>query len=318
MTRSFNHGKLAIVFCLMVACGREPTPPVPLPVSNPDGLILLGTVAYPAELYVMRPDGSGQRRLTRDSANDLGGHWSPDGRQIVFSRAEYSRATEPEQPRDIHVMNADGSGKRRVYHGPGGAYWPKWSPDGSRIAFYQADPGVGARIWVMQADGSSPQLVTELAPSIMPDWSPDGSKLVYIGRRAAREQYSAYVIRIGDSAEELLGGDDVCLRDIFEPQWSPDGSRIVYRCSNSRGGAIHVMNADGTSPRRLSAEMPGSGFFQELYPVWSPDGTRIAFASSRGAPSGAWVMDSSGANARPLGGEAGFGLVPVHWGAVDP
>ena len=319
MNRSLEHRKLIVALFLTAACGQDLTPPVrQQPLTDPDGLILLGTLAYPAELHVMRPDGTEQRRLTRDSANDLGGHWSPDGRQILFSRAEYSRATEPAQPRDIYIMNADGSGMRRLYRGPGDAYWPRWSPDGSSIAFHQADPGVGVRIWIMQADGSNPQLVTPLAPSIQPDWFPDGSKLVYLGRRTAREENSAYVMRLDGSDEELLGGDDACPLNVFEPQRSPDGSRIVFRCENSRGSAIHVMNADGTSPRRLSAELPGSGFFSELYPVWSPDGTRIAFLSSREGAYRPWVMDSSGADPRPIGGPADIGLVPVHWGAVSP
>jgi TolB protein len=56
----------------------------------------------------MNADGSGKRRLTRNSANDYHPAWSPDGRRVVFVRAR------PEGDEAIYVMNADGSGQRRL------------------------------------------------------------------------------------------------------------------------------------------------------------------------------------------------------------
>jgi Tol biopolymer transport system component len=55
------------------------------------------------------------------------------------------------------------------------------------------------------------------------------------------------------------------------PSWSPDGKRIAYDRSYN-GGAIYVINADGTGEERLS---PTPGF--DVNPSWSPDGTKLVY-----------------------------------------
>jgi Tol biopolymer transport system component len=61
----------------------------------------------------------------------------------------------------------------------------------------------------------------------------------------------------------------------FDPSWSPDGTQIAFRSERSGEPEIWVMNADGTSQRRLAAG---------LSPAWSPDGLRIAYASPGDQP----------------------------------
>ena len=77
-----------------------------------------------AEIYVMNADGSGQRRLTRNTVGDRHPVWSPDGRRIAF-----------ESNWQVNVMNADGSGQRRLTRNGGRNFAPAWSPDGQQIAF---------------------------------------------------------------------------------------------------------------------------------------------------------------------------------------
>src|SRR5689334_4583279 len=107
---------LAASLLLCACCSDAPSEP---PLSDPRGLILLGTGAYPAELYVMRPDGSGLRQLTHDSINDVDGDWSPDGRSIVFTRWQDSVQGMGIRRPDIFVMNADGSGMHRLHAASG-------------------------------------------------------------------------------------------------------------------------------------------------------------------------------------------------------
>ena len=99
-------------------------------------------------IYVMRPDGSRKRRLTRGSGNDSEPAWSPDGKSIAFSSYRSGGG-------DLYVMRADGSGLRQVTTNPGSEYNPDWSPDGKAIVFTQYDDSGRSRLLAVDGDGQN-------------------------------------------------------------------------------------------------------------------------------------------------------------------
>jgi dipeptidyl aminopeptidase/acylaminoacyl peptidase len=115
---------------------------------------------YDGFLWVMNPDGSGQRRLAGASPEM---RWSPDGQKIAFVGRWQTNG-------DIYVMNADGSGQQRLTSPllglcDGRAAWnsgPAWSPDGRAIAFTRRFCGLWgySEIYVMNADGSEQRRLT--------------------------------------------------------------------------------------------------------------------------------------------------------------
>ena len=91
---------------------------------------------------VANADGSGQRMLTRTSAGNLAPAWSPDGRKIAFVGRLDRLAWPPPEPYpagrhnfEIYVINADGSGLRRLTRNTVADTFLVSSPDGRRIAF---------------------------------------------------------------------------------------------------------------------------------------------------------------------------------------
>jgi dipeptidyl aminopeptidase/acylaminoacyl peptidase len=135
-------------------------------------------------LVVMDPDGGNLEVLIDASrAADLGiadptsASWSPDGSMITFG--EHRRDRSP-----IYVMNADGTGLRRIAEGVW-AHWfggsPTFSPDGSRIAYERRDKDVDAIVTVVVdlETGVERELEATRSPSPFWSWSPDGRSILY-------------------------------------------------------------------------------------------------------------------------------------------
>ena len=196
---------------------------------------------YSYHLYVMSADGSGLRRLTRKETGTYQVVWSPDGRTIYFGR--YLVSTDGSGARrllyipltavwspdgrqiafvrglpvrskfggpvgrnhEIYVMNADGSGSRRLTHNRAYDGEPAWSPDGRKIAFQSTKTIAGNReIYVMNADGSGKRNLTRNpAQDSRPSWSPDGRRIAFVSNRDGR-RLEAHVMNADGSGQRNL------------------------------------------------------------------------------------------------------------------
>jgi TolB protein len=117
--------------------------------------------ASPPRVHVSNADGTGDTVLTADG-NGFDPSWSPDGSRIAFVRTVDSGNDE------IHVMNSDGSDKRRLTSIPDIDWDPVWSPDGTKIAWSRR-----GQLWVMNPDGTGQARVTpEGTAAGSPDWQP--------------------------------------------------------------------------------------------------------------------------------------------------
>jgi TolB protein len=180
-------------------------------------------VLFGFSAFVMRPDGSDVRRITKHYVEYPA--WSPDDSRIAFM-AQEPGASGSNPNYNIFVMDADGSNIRRLTTASGSDGWPAWSPDGSQIVFASArddcsvsqaadclstgDIGPWHDVWTMSADGSHQRRVTTGFGQFFA-WSPDGREIMVAGAS------SLYVIRPDGSGKADVPIDGVA-HPLF-PDW---------------------------------------------------------------------------------------------------
>jgi Tol biopolymer transport system component len=178
------------------------------------------------------------------------------------------------------------------------SWWPRCSPDGTKVLFTRTPAGVHdtdytqISTWVCNMDGSGlvnilPLGVGGWALQGHPSWSPDGSKIVTMGGAV-----DLYTCNPDGSGRALLTttGQSFGLAD---PAYSPDGTKILY----VYGGQVYWVPAAGGTPTAVTANA-----WTNYDPVLSPDGTTVAYLSHMSAnPVADWavrLIDLAGTNDR--------------------
>ncbi|GGI07808.1 S9 family peptidase [Egicoccus halophilus] len=183
----------------------------------------------------------------------------PDGRRVAFVLSELD-VEDDRTLRTIHLF--DGVRTRRFTHGPSDSL-PRWSPDGSCLAFLRTGVEEGERpqLVLMPADGGEAQRRTELPLGVSDfAWSPDGRQLVLVAARWV---------------------DEVADLDDDERRRRPKRiTRLPYR--TDAGGWVHdrtvhlwLVDRDGTEPPRQLTTVARD----HREPAWRPDGRAIAFVA---------------------------------------
>ncbi len=182
---------------------------------SPDGRRIVAVIYRGAgsDLYAMRANGSGVRRLTTSRQDESGVSFSPDGRRIAFSR-EGARGSA------IYSMRFRGGGLRRVSRGSGSDSDPVYSPNGRLIAFSRDDGGaLGLRsLFVMRTDGTHRRRVTHHRAGVedlQPDFSPNGRALAFA--RGTGVEFDIYTVRVSGGGVRQAAHAGIGLID---PDWS--------------------------------------------------------------------------------------------------
>lgn len=248
------------------------------------------TDSFKTDIYVMRVDGSGLRKITSDDANDYYTSWGKG--RIVFSSGPPSSKES-----DIFTINPDGSQLRQVTNVSGKDSTPAFSRDGKRIAFVSMRDGGKYQIYTMNSDGSKVKRLTNDTSTafVNPQWSPDGKAILYYSDKGDGKD-QVWTMRSDGSDQKVLTGN--LGHNIF-PGWSSDGKRIIFAASKrdkDQSGSyvdasrLYTMNADG-SDLKLFANI------QSFFARFSPDGKHVAYIAGKFPTNSIYIANADGSGA---------------------
>lgn len=310
------------------------------------------------DIYVMHVESGESVRITHNPATDRGARWSYDGKWIAFGSQRTGkneiwvvRITSDGKPGSdpiqitrggaegggwlqdgrfsystrkevVHIFtaNIDGSEEMQLTKYTDWNIFPRWSPDGKKIAFV-TDYGEERRlaVWVVPSEGGEAKL---LAVGQDQTWSPDGKYIAFVPYTGLppKKAIISIVPAEGGKPKELMAYDG-WLRCM---DWSPDGKKIVFSYKkrefdkdpipDSREGIedIFIVSVDGGEPVRLTKRDKKG--FQYTSTRWSPDGNKIAFRSldydswekgEKAEPISLWIMDIKGGEPKLVTPELG-------------
>ena len=275
---------------------------------------------------------SAKRALTPEDVLDFknveDAQISPDGSQVAFVVGDSFKADSKWPRSTIWLIATTGGEPRQLTSGPRTDSLPRWSPDGSRLAFLSDRLAEGQRqVFVIARDGGEALPLTNIAGAIPTprglnalQWSPDGRSLAFLmedpetdeerAKREAKDDAIAFeqqpkfvrvwVVDAETKSIRCVSPDNV---QIWEFGWHPNSHVVAavvsdqpyewawYTARLVRFGLGEAAQTVWQSQRQVAL------------PVWSPDGNQIAFISSnwsdRGCVAGdVWIADVRGGETR--------------------
>ena len=246
------------------------------PAFSPDGRTLVfsryGSGAR-SDLYLLdldedlNPRGEPRRRTFMEQI--IGGGFTSDGRDIVFSAASFTDSS------GLWRVPVSGTASpERLPFGEAGI-WPMVSRQGNRLAYTVPNLNINIyRLNLPVADGVTGTAVKFISSSrydTEPKYSPDGNRIAFVSHRSGASE-----IWTCDSD----GSNPVQLTSLGaltgSPRWAPDGKSIGFSSDAEGHFDVYVVDAEGGAPRRLTSDPS-----MEWAPAWARNGEWIYFSSNR-------------------------------------
>jgi imidazolonepropionase-like amidohydrolase/Tol biopolymer transport system component len=252
--------------------------------------------AKPDKWDVNAPPGLATRKvqIAVDEGSWMNVDVAPDGRTIAFDLLG-----------DIYTMPIEGGTPTRIAEGLAYEHQPRFSPDGTRIAFV-SDRAGGDNIWLMNRDGSDKKQISKEDFRLLnqPSWSPDGQFIVAkkhftTGRSLGTGEVWLYHVSGGAGVPLVKKPNERHQKELGEPIFAADGKSVFYT-RNVTPGAIFEYAQDSNTDlfhiERYSLEdgkvsTAASGPGGAVRPTPSPDGKRLAFVRREGTQSKLYVKD---------------------------
>lgn len=186
---------------------------------------------------------------------------SPDGSQVIYTRTHVNKQEDRWQS-ELWIMQADGSRNRYLTKGSS----PRWSPDGTRIAYLAEGEPEGNQLFVrwMDAEGATSQITrVEETPAGF-KWAPDSKSIAFVMLLPEEETWNISMPSPPEGASWTKAP-----RMISKMHYQRDRQGFVKQ------GYTHIFTvpADGGTPRQIT-----QGNWNVGTPInWTPDGQQIVF-----------------------------------------
>jgi eukaryotic-like serine/threonine-protein kinase len=256
------HKRLSIPFQLT-------TGPMSLPflVPGPDGRRLFVDGWMPRGELV-RYDGQSRQFLPFLSGISISAlNFSRDGKWIAY--VSYPDGT-------LWRSRADGSERLRLTFPPVSAFGPNWSPDGTQIAYLDAQSGQPWKIFLISARGGTPeQMLSEKEYQADAQWFPDGQRIIF-GRTpfipGSSEKVALQVLDLNSKQSSPFPGSE----NLYSPRLAPDGKHLAALSSDNKKLLLFDFQTQRwTDWVSESGSIIGS-------PTWSRDGRYVYYNQKPG------------------------------------
>jgi Tol biopolymer transport system component/DNA-binding winged helix-turn-helix (wHTH) protein len=230
------------------------------PSSSPDGHRIFA-VGIQLRGELMRYDAKADQFVSYLSGvSAFGLDFSRDGKWVVY-------VSYPDGA--MWRSRVNGSEKQQLLDGSLSGFLPRWSPDGKRVAFTGRKPGENWKVYVLPAEGGTPQPIDDSTEKEFdPTWSPDGNSIAVGGQYHDGDA----TIRIVDlktrKVSDLPGS-----KGLFSPRWSPDGRYIAALVNHGPQGSLMLYDFQTGTWTQRAAEGHSYNWHN-----WSHDGQYIHFS----------------------------------------
>lgn len=251
------------------------------------------------EIWVMDPDGSNQRQLTKFNTFTKEPAISQDGTKLAVARqaAAWEVNLFSVDPfRQLPFRNQKASLNST----------PSFTPDGKQVV-YSSSAGGCCRIFIADLDGSnSKPLNLEESINVEPTVNPkSGNQIAFVSDRSGHPQI--YTMNMdGTDVERVTNGQG----EATNPSWHPGGQLIAFAWTQGFApGNFNIFYMDVVAQKPIQLTH-GEG--KNENPSWAPDGVHIVFGSNRSGSYQIWTMLADGSQAHQLTTQ-GNNMSPV-WG----